>query len=114
MRQFMPVGSITLVDHLIFYSRVPHVYSGIKYACIDNSPEIADMLLWVSVCVLTLAVLVPHNCVVPPLGGNLSWRIFPLLETLFWSWSEEILHSLKDSQAILKPLGIIPAASKRE
>lgn len=106
----MLVGYITLVDHLTFYSSVPHVYNWIKYTCIDNHTEIADTLLRVSVFVLTLAVLVPHNCVVPPLAGNHSWRIFPVLETLFRSWSEEILCCLKDSQAILKSLGIIPAA----
>lgn len=113
-RQFMPVGYITLVDHLIIYIRVPHVYKGIKYTCIDNYPEVADMLLWVSACVLTLAVLVSHSYVVPPLGRNHSWRIFPLLKTLCGSWSEKTLYSLKDSQAIPKSLGIIPAASKRE
>lgn len=71
------------------------------------------MLLWVSVCILTLAVLVPHNYVVPPLGEHHLWRIFPLQETLFRSWFEEILHSLKGSQTLLQFLGFIPATLKR-
>jgi len=84
----MPVGYIALVDHLIFYSRVPHVYNGIKYACRDNYPDTADTILYFSVCVLTLAVVVPHNCVVPPLERNCWWRILLLLETFFRSSSE--------------------------
>lgn len=108
----MPVGYRTFVDHLIFYSRVSHVYSGIKCACIDNYSEITDTLLWVSVCNLTLTVVVPHNSMVPPLSRNHLWRIFPLLKTRFRSWSEEIVHSLKDFQVILKSLNM--AAPKRE
>lgn len=44
MGQFMSVGYTTLVDHLTFYSRVPCVYNGLKYTCMDSYPEIADML----------------------------------------------------------------------
>lgn len=69
MRQFIPVGYITLVDHLIFYSKA-RVYSGIKYTCTSHCPEIADMLLRDPVRAPTLAVLVPHNCLVPPMAGK--------------------------------------------
>lgn len=92
MRQFIAVGYITLVDYLIFWTKV-HVYSWMKYICTHHCPEITGMLLWDPVCVLQYWLSLCHITV-----WFLPWQaiiipMLPLTSPLFGAWLAWPLYS---------------------